>query len=130
MLRERVYVEKMEGLAWEEALVWEGTHPELHHLQDELTKRRDKRLMLAERKREYEIGALERKRKEENVNVWDHWEHARDELQTDMVAETNRKRRKLERERRALERPVGARGIPVPILNPPPAPTLREITID
>lgn len=51
-----------------------GTHPELHHLQDELTKRRDKRLMLAERKREYEIGALERKRKEENVNVWDHWE--------------------------------------------------------
>lgn len=127
MLRERVYVEKMEGLAWEEALVWEGTHPELHHLQEELTKRRDKRLMLAERKREYEIGALERKRKEEEVNVWDHWEHARDELQTDMVAETNRKRRKLERERRALERPVGARGIPVPILNPPPAPTLREI---
>jgi len=102
--------------------------------------------MLAERKREYEIGALERKRKEEEVNVWDHWEvgivilrqrlvsvpcflhtvhfckfvqsgrliythlqHARDELQTDMVAETNRKRRKLERERRALERPVGGK---------------------
>ncbi|KAL4076819.1 hypothetical protein V8B97DRAFT_1503961 [Scleroderma yunnanense] len=44
-----------------------------------------------------------------------------------MVAETNRKRRKLERERRAMERPVGARGFPVAILNPPPAPTLREI---
>jgi hypothetical protein len=30
---------------------------------------------------------------------------ARDELQTTMVAETNRKRRKLERDRRATERP-------------------------
>lgn len=31
MLRERVYVEKMEGLAWEEALVWEGKyHPHCH----------------------------------------------------------------------------------------------------
>ena len=28
-----------------------------------------------------------------------------DDLQTEMIAETNRKRRKLERERRALERP-------------------------
>ncbi len=30
---------------------------------------------------------------------------ARDELQTTMIAETNRKRRKLERDRRAAERP-------------------------
>lgn len=30
---------------------------------------------------------------------------ARDELQTTMVAETNRKRRKIERDRRASERP-------------------------
>lgn len=30
---------------------------------------------------------------------------ARDELQTDMISETNRKRRRLERERRAIERP-------------------------
>jgi hypothetical protein len=30
---------------------------------------------------------------------------ARDELQTTMVAETNRKRRKLERDRRAAEKP-------------------------
>lgn len=27
LLRERVYVEKMEGLAWEEALVWDGQYP-------------------------------------------------------------------------------------------------------
>ena len=54
-----------------------GTHPELHHLQDELSKRRNKRLMLAERKREYEIGTLERKRKEGDTNVWNHWEVGR-----------------------------------------------------
>ncbi|KAG6333780.1 hypothetical protein ID866_5306 [Astraeus odoratus] len=131
-LRERVYLEKMEGLAWEEGLIWQGkyrVHPELHHLQEELTKRRDKRLMLAERKKAYEISALERKRKEEEANILGNWDYARNELQTEMVAETNRKRRKLERERRAMERPAGARRIPVPIFNPPPAPTLREIAI-
>lgn len=30
---------------------------------------------------------------------------SRDELQIDIISETNRKRRKLERERRAMERP-------------------------
>lgn len=47
--------------------------------------------------------------------IYTHLQHARDELQTDMVAETNRKRRKLERERRALERPVGGK-IPFGVL--------------
>ncbi|KAH0831212.1 Sds3-like-domain-containing protein [Lanmaoa asiatica] len=127
LLRERVYVEKMEGLAWEEALVWDGTHPELHHLQSELTKRRDKRLMLASKKRTYEIEAVTKKRREEETWCWEGWDIARTELQTDMIAETNRKRRKLERERRTAERPPAARRIPNAILNPPPAPTLRQI---
>lgn len=91
MLRERVYIEKMEGLAWEEGLIWDGEglfiltgprndlgtigiHPELHYLLDELTKRRDKRLTLAERKRAYEMEALERRRKDEESWVWDIWE--------------------------------------------------------
>jgi hypothetical protein len=154
LLRERVYVEKMEGLAWEEALVWDGqyamfshysvlihlvisgTHPELHYLQSELTKRRDKRLLLASRKRTYEIEALTKRRREEETWCWEGWDvssktlvdlspfsfsfilraymyladHpqiARTELQTEMIAETNRKRRKLERERRTVERPPG-----------------------
>lgn len=127
MLRERVFLEKMEGIAWEESLIWEGAHPELHYIQEELTKRRDKRLMLAERKRRYEVQALERKRKEEEAGIWENWEHTRDQLQTEMMAETNRKRRKLERERRAAERPIPVRRFPVPIRDPPPAPSLREI---
>lgn len=34
-----------------------------------------------------------------------HLQHATDELQTEMIAETSRKRRRLERDRRAIERP-------------------------
>ncbi|KAG9307984.1 Sds3-like-domain-containing protein [Chiua virens] len=127
LLRERVYVERMESLAWEETLVCDGTHPELHHVQNELAKRRDKRLMLASKKRTYEIDAVMKKRREEETWCWEGWDIARTELQTEMIAETNRKRRKLERDRRTIERPPGARRIPSTILNPPPAPTLRQI---
>ncbi|KAH9918993.1 uncharacterized protein B0H18DRAFT_1122799 [Fomitopsis serialis] len=53
LLRERFYVEKTEALAWEEALVAEGTRPEMRRLK-ELLKRRDKRLELASRRRDFE----------------------------------------------------------------------------
>ncbi|KAJ8597708.1 hypothetical protein M405DRAFT_855438 [Rhizopogon salebrosus TDB-379] len=127
LLREKVYVEKMEGLAWEEALVSEGTHPELIHLQAELTKRRDKRLALACKKRIYEVASANKRRRTNEDAVWSWWKVAQDDLQTDMIAETNRKRRKLERERRAIERPQPQRRIPKPMLDPPPAPTIRQI---
>ena len=96
LLREKLYVEKMEALAWEEALVANGAypnpivcarlrerfvdyhyatgiHPELIHLDEELSKRRDKRLELASRRRTYEINdAMKRKRAAENA-VWSWW---------------------------------------------------------
>jgi len=96
LLREKLYVEKMEALAWEEALVANGTcsqpivcarfrprfvnhrsttgiHPELIHLDEELSKRRDKRLELASRRRTYEVNdATKRKRAAENA-VWSWW---------------------------------------------------------
>lgn len=127
LLREKVYVEKMEGLAWEEALVSEGAHPELIHLQAELNKRRDKRLALACRKRVYEVVSANKRRRTNEDAVWSWWKVARDDLQTEMIAETNRKRRKLERERRAIERPQPLRRIPNAIPDPPPAPTIRQI---
>jgi Sds3-like len=94
LLRERVYVEKMEGLAWEEALIGEGahshfyntipshiltiryalgSHPELIHLQAELSKRRDKRLELALRKRTYEIASVTKKRCLDEDATWSWW---------------------------------------------------------
>ncbi|KDR77151.1 hypothetical protein GALMADRAFT_225287 [Galerina marginata CBS 339.88] len=131
LLRERVYVEKMESLAWEEMMVQSGTHPEMLHLQRELSQRRDKRLELASRKRSYEVANAVTRRKADESGVWSWWKFTRDELQTDMIAETSRKRRRLERERRVVERPQPIRRIPHPphidIHNPPPLPNLRKI---
>lgn len=101
------------------------------HLHEELSKRRDKRLELAARRRDYEIVNLTKRRRLDEDAVWSWWkvilpykdaicanvsvlirfvaQYRRDELQTTMIAETNRKRRKLDRERRALDRPLPGR---------------------
>ncbi|OCH94620.1 hypothetical protein OBBRIDRAFT_789097 [Obba rivulosa] len=127
LLRERLYVEKMEGLAWEEGLIADGTHPELLHLHTELSKRRDKRLELASRRRDYEVANVTKRRRLDEGGVWSWWKNVRDELQTEMLSETSRKKRRLERERRALERPQPVRRIPQPPERVPPPPSLREI---
>jgi hypothetical protein len=96
LLRERVYVEKMEALAWEEALVENGashattsdlsacplifspyirlgTHPESLHLHSELSRRRDKRMELAARRRNYEVANVLKRRRAEENSVWSWW---------------------------------------------------------
>ncbi|TBU52493.1 Sds3-like-domain-containing protein [Dichomitus squalens] len=127
LLRERLYVEKMDSLAWEEGLIADGTHPELLHLHAELSSRRDKRLELAARRRDYEIANVTKRRRLDEAGAWSSWSNARDELQTQMIAETNGKKRKLERERRTLERPPPPRRFPLPLHEVPPAPSLSEI---
>ncbi|KAJ7650605.1 hypothetical protein FB45DRAFT_20610 [Roridomyces roridus] len=130
LLREAVYVERMAGLSWEETLVASGTHPELRHIQRELATRRDRRVELATRKRAFEHTDAERKRGVGEAGVWSWWKLARDELQTEMIAETNRKRRRIERERRGVERPQPNRHFPAPPLPhaaPAPPPSLRSI---
>ncbi|EIW53416.1 uncharacterized protein TRAVEDRAFT_74747 [Trametes versicolor FP-101664 SS1] len=127
LLRERLYVEKMDTLAWEEGLIADGNHPELLHLHAELSKRRDKRLELASHRRDFEAANVTKRRRLDEEGVWSWWKDARNELQTDMISETNSKRRRLERERRALERPQPTRRFPLPPAEVPPAPTLREI---
>src|SRR6266511_4183358 len=91
MLREWVYVEKMEILAWEESMVQacrisvrfvprnlfnftsSAVHPEMQYLQKEMTKQRDKRLELASRKRSYEITNAMKRRKADEDGVWSWW---------------------------------------------------------
>ncbi|KAF5332298.1 hypothetical protein D9611_008066 [Ephemerocybe angulata] len=105
-LRERIYLEKTDNLAWEEDLVKQQYHPEMLHLLAESTKRRDKRLELANKKRFYEIAGIGKRRRPEDRATWSGGRcFERDHLQTDMISETNRKRRKLEREHRAAEPP-------------------------
>lgn len=90
-LRERVYVEKMEILAWEESMIqtckffyWflarnlctfasSAVHPEMQYLQKEMTKRRDKRLELSSRKRTYEVSNATKRRKADEDGVWSWW---------------------------------------------------------
>ncbi|KAK0469333.1 Sds3-like-domain-containing protein [Desarmillaria tabescens] len=126
-LREILYVERMQQLAWEETLILEGTHPELIHYQKELANRRDKRVELASRKRELEITTIMKRRRVHEDGTWSWWKHERDQLQTDMIADNNRKKRKLERERRAVERPQSVRRIPSMPQDAPQPPTLRQI---
>jgi hypothetical protein len=45
-------------------------------------------------------------RRAEEATTWSEWRHARDELRDNMRTECARKRRRLEREKRAAERPV------------------------
>ena len=90
LLRERLYVEKMEDLAMEEAMVLQGEyrnhacrpyqiciltsfigiHPEMIHLQNELQVRHDRRLELAAKERRHEDAHVSLMRKIEEVCVW------------------------------------------------------------
>jgi uncharacterized membrane protein YciS (DUF1049 family) len=47
-----------------------AAHPEMQHLQKELTKRRDKRL---ERKRSYEVANASKQRRADEAGVWSWW---------------------------------------------------------
>ena len=92
MLREQVYVEKMDILSWEESMVQAcklylsnlslriyvtftspAVHPEMQYLQKEMTKWRDKRLELASRKRSYEVTNATKCRKADEDGVWSWW---------------------------------------------------------
>ena len=50
-----------------------GTHPELLHLHAELSKRRDKRLELASRRRDYEVANVTKRRRLDEEGVWSWW---------------------------------------------------------
>ena len=45
----------------------------MQHLQKELTKRRDKRLELASRKRTYEVANASKRRRADEDGVWSWW---------------------------------------------------------
>jgi hypothetical protein len=101
-----------------------GTHPEMSHLQQELSERRDRRLQLAQKRKLYEVENVKQRRVMEEAAVWSDWkvpydaymgnnplltkcpQFRRDQLQSDMITETTRKRRRLERDHRELQRRV------------------------
>lgn len=50
-----------------------GVHPEMLHLQTELSSRRDKRLELARLRRDYEVVSVTKRRKLNEDGVWSWW---------------------------------------------------------
>jgi hypothetical protein len=102
-LRERLYVDKMEDAAMEEDYYLADKHPEVLFLIKTLDERKEQRLQLAKRKRELEEAWCRKKREADERAVWSWWAVRKEELRDQMVAETNGKRRRLEREKRSLE---------------------------
>ena len=50
-----------------------GMHPELLHLHTELSNRRDKRLELATRRRDYEVENVRKRRRLDEAGAWSTW---------------------------------------------------------
>jgi hypothetical protein len=106
ILRERIYIDKMEEIAAEEAMILNGTHPELLHFLTTLSQRKERRTKLASLRRDRDKEWIHKKRKADEDAIWSWWRVQKDGLRDDMVAEVNGKRRKLEREKRSLDNRV------------------------
>lgn len=60
---------------------------------------------MASRWLDQEKAFAEHTRRVDDQVVWSRWDEAKDDVRDDLVADTNRKRRRLEREKRSLEHP-------------------------
>lgn len=103
ILRERIYLDKMDEIAREEAMIRDDDHPEVLHFMTTLLERKDRKMKLARVRRQYEEDFARKKRKASEDATWTWWRVKKDELRDCMVDEANGKRRRLEREKRSLE---------------------------
>ncbi|KAG8851184.1 hypothetical protein FRB91_008330 [Serendipita sp. 411] len=106
MIRQRLFQDKMDELGREEDMIRNGTHPELLHTISELDKRRERRIHLAENKRKRDLELASKLRSHDEDGIWSWWGIQKDMLQSTMITEASRKRRKIERDRRALLDPI------------------------
>ncbi|KAG8961069.1 hypothetical protein FRC03_005807 [Tulasnella sp. 419] len=129
LLREKIYVDKMEEIAREEEMILNGSHPEYLHLLGELQQRRDRKLNLASVKRAREEEFIHLRRRNEERAVWSWWNEIQETTRDEMVRDANAKRRRLDREKRTLEHPRLVRSIPQPPtshVEVPPNQTLKQ----
>ena len=109
MLRQRLYTERLEELEREADMIQQGTHPELRILHTLIDTRKEKRLACLDvwlRLQEQEYEHLE---KTEEKIAWVNWRDRAASIRREMMSQTDRKRRKLEREKRMLDAPQPAR---------------------
>lgn len=104
-LRDMLYLERLADVEKERIGIETGTHPELIHLTQLIELRRNRKLELARKwfdglSHAYQVQLDER----EHAN-WHWWEDERARSRMRYFDEANSKRRRLEREKRTLERP-------------------------
>jgi len=105
MLRDRLYSERMRELEMESEMIADGSHPELQHLHALIDTRRDRRIALLQTWLEQDEREFDRRGASENPIAWVNWrERAADQRRT-MIEDANRKRRKIDREKRLLDVP-------------------------
>lgn len=78
-------------------------HPTLVINHTHLTALRDRDLLFDNRRMAREEIESERVYRAEIASVWEWWRNGREELQREMMAEVMRKRRRVDREKRAVE---------------------------
>ncbi|KAI5475308.1 Sds3-like protein [Pseudohyphozyma bogoriensis] len=121
-LRDKLYIERMMDVEKERMGIETGTHPELIQFNQLVEMRRTKKLELAKKWLEGLEDSYERQRASEEHTVWTWWSDERAELRSTMLDEAYSKKRKLEREKRAMDRPKEP-GL-TPYLAPRPVPTV------
>ncbi|GAA6060059.1 hypothetical protein JCM10212_003020 [Sporobolomyces blumeae] len=125
-LRDLLYVERMSEVEKDRIAIESGTHPELIHLSQLLELRRNKRLELAKAWLSGLEASYDRQYLSDEHAMWNRWQNQRADLRVEMLDDANTKRRKLEREKRALERPKDDTLAAILAPRPPPAVPLHE----
>jgi len=93
----------MEEIATEEAMILNGSHPELLHFLTTLSQRKERHTNLASLRRNRDKEWIHEKRKADGDAIWSWWRVQKDGLTDDMVVEANGKQRKLGQEKRSLD---------------------------
>ncbi|WFC96561.1 hypothetical protein MBRA1_003222 [Malassezia brasiliensis] len=105
MLRDRLYHERLEELEAESEMIHDGTHPELQLLHMIIDARRDRRLALLQNWLSEEELERARWAKAEDAIAWVNWRDDAASVRRDLISDTVRKRRRLDREKRLLDTP-------------------------
>ncbi|CDZ97108.1 Sds3-like [Phaffia rhodozyma] len=116
-LRDKFHVERMEQCLKEEEQLLDESHPVLAHFQSRLSDLRARELVyMGKRSKTFEVS-LEKVQQADIEAIWEWWRNGREELQRDMMADVMRKRRRVDREKRAVEGGRPKRPLPVPPQN-------------
>ncbi|GAA5851364.1 hypothetical protein JCM8547_004219 [Rhodosporidiobolus lusitaniae] len=125
-LRDVLYLERMQEVEQERIGIEEGTHPELLHLTSLIELRRDNKLSLAKSWLDGLEKAYHLQVEHNEHALWNRWQDERARLRTRMLEDANGKRRRLEREKRVLDRPKDDSLASLLAPRPPPAVPLHH----